>query len=378
MYPLTEAQKVWKSKIGEFCREKVEPTVLDRDKRRFFDRGLLDEVLQTGLSRIYWPEAYGGMDGSYLDYITALKELAVHDDGLAISASVTAGLCCEPLHRFGTDEQKKAFLKPLVTGEALGAFALTEREAGTDVGGIKTSAVKDGDLYVLNGEKVYITNGGEAEYYIVFAATNPEARTKGLSAFIVTKDMAGFSAGERDFMMGLHTSTCCTLTFKDVQVPVSNLLGREGDGYKIAMSALDSSRIGVAAQATGLAEAALQQAVAYTKKREQFGKSLAQFQHVQFELAHMAIQVEAANMMLYNAVQDKENSRSYTVSASMAKKFCSDVAVDVTARAVQLLGGNGYSEAYPVARLMRNAKVTQIYEGTNEAQQMVISGALLR
>lgn len=378
MIPLTETQSSWQDKVRQFCLTKVVPTVIERDKRQIFDRSLVEEVLGLGLTRIYWPTTYGGLGEDFMTYAVALKELAKHDDGLAITLSVCVGLCSEPIAQFGTAQQKEAFLKPLVAGETIGAFALTEKEAGTDASGVQTSAVREGDSYVLHGEKIYITNAGEADFYIVFAMTNPEAGSKGMSAFIVTKDLAGFTVGPKDSMMGLHTSTCGSLHLDNVRVPAANILGREGDGFKIAMTTLDSSRIGVAAQATGLAEAALDQAIAYTKERVQFGKPLSKFQHTQFEIAHMAIQVEAANLMLYNVAQDKMAGRPYTVSASMAKKFCSDVAMEVTTKVVQLFGGYGYCEDYPVARLMRNAKVTQIYEGTNEAQQMVIGGALLR
>ncbi|KAF1682899.1 acyl-CoA dehydrogenase family protein [Veillonella sp. R32] len=378
MIPLTEAQTRWQTKVRQFCLEKVEPTVIERDKAQIFDRSLVKAVLGLGLTRIYWPTIYGGLGEEFMNYAVALKELAKYDDGLAITVSVCVGLCCEPLARFGTETQKERFLKPLVSGEAIGAFALTEKEAGTDASGVQTKAERTGDEYILNGEKVYITNAGEADVYIVFAMTRPEDGAKGMSAFIVTKDMVGFTVGPRDSMMGLHTSACGSLRFNNVRVPAANLLGREGDGFKIAMTTLDSSRIGVAAQATGLAEAALEKSVAYTKERVQFGKPLSKFQNTQFQLAEMAIQVEAANLMLYNVAQDKTAGRPYTVSASMAKKFCSDVAMEVTTKAVQLFGGYGYCEEYPVARLMRNAKVTQIYEGTNEAQQMVVGGALLR
>lgn len=378
MHPLTANQKAWQEKVNEFCREFVEPTVIERDKAQIFDRQLVDKVMALGLPKIAWPKEYGGLGEDYISYMVALKELAKFDDGLAITLSVCMGLCCEPLLRYGTDEQKEKFLKPLVAGSILGAFALTEKEAGTDASGVQTMAVKDGDFYILNGEKTYITNSGEAGMYIVFAKTNPEAGAKGISAFIVTPDMEGFAVEKRDPMMGLHTSTCSGLIFKNVKVPAANLLGKEGEGYRIAMYALDSSRIGVAAQATGLAEAALAHAVAYTKQRVQFGKPLSKFQNTQFKLADMAIKVEAANLMLHNAGQDKAEGRPYTISASMAKKFCSDIAMEVTTAAVQLFGGYGFCEDYPVARLMRNAKVTQIYEGTNEAQQMVVGGSLLR
>lgn len=349
MHPLTAIQKAWQEKVNAFCREFVEPTVIERDQAQIFDRQLVDKVMALGIPQIAWPKEYGGLGEDYISYMVALKELAKFDDGLAITLSVCMGLCCEPLVRFGTDAS-----------------------------GVQTMAVKEGDFYVLNGQKTYITNSGEAGMYIVFAKTDPEAGAKGISAFIVTPDMNGFTVEKRDPMMGLHTSTCSGLSFKDVKVPAANLLGNEGEGYKIAMYALDSSRIGVAAQATGLAEAALAHAIAYTKERVQFGKPLSKFQNTQFQLADMAIKVEAANLMLHNAGRDKAEGRPYTISASMAKKFCSDMAMEVTTKAVQLFGGYGFCEDYPVARLMRNAKVTQIYEGTNEAQQMVVGGSLLR
>lgn len=378
MYELTEEQRILQENIAEYGKKKLAPTVLQRDAESKFDLDVVREVLDLGVTGICWPEEYGGAGGDYLSYILAIEELSKYDDGIGITMSVAVSLCSEPIARFGTEEQKQKYLRPLAEGKVLGAFGLTEPNAGTDAASQLTTAVKDGDEYILNGSKMFITNAGEAETYVVFAMTDKSLGTKGISAFILEKGMPGFTFGKKEHKMGLRTSVTMELVFKDCRVPAANLLGKEGEGFKIAMSTLDGGRIGVAAQATGIAEAALQHAIDYTKERVQFGKPIAKFQHTQFTLAEMAMKVEAAKLMLYNAAKDKQEGRPYSVSAAMAKKFCSDTAMEITTKAVQLFGGYGYSEEFPVARLMRNAKVTQIYEGTNEVQQMVIAGAILR
>ena len=379
MYPLTEEQQLLLDTVNEFGRTRLEPTVLARDAKAEFDEALVQELLDLGLQGLIFPEEYGGAGGDYLDYILVLKDLCKYDDGIGITYSASVSLGASPIATYGTHEQKEKYLRPIAEGKTLAAFALTEPNAGTDAASQLTVADKQPDgSYLLNGSKMFITNAGTADVYIVFAMTDKSAGVKGISAFILEKDMAGFTFGKKEHKMGIHTSVTMELIFKDVRVPAENLLGEEGKGFRIAMQTLDGGRIGVAAQATGIAEAALNHSIKYTKERVQFGKPIAKFQHTQFKLAEMAIKVEAAKCLLINAALDKQEGRPYTVSAAMAKKFCSDTAMEVTTDAIQLFGGYGYSEEYPVARLFRNAKVTQIYEGTNEVQQMVISGELLR
>ncbi len=378
MYVLTEEQKAIQEAVAEFGKQRLEPTVLERDAKAEFNLDIIKEVMDLGMQGIYYPEEYGGAGGDYLSYILAIEELSKYDDGVGITLSASVSLGSDPIYRFGTDYQKETFLRPVAEGKKMAAFGLTEANAGTDAASQLTVAVKQEDgSYILNGTKMFITNAGEADIYIVFAMTDKSKGVKGISAFILEKGMEGFSFGAPEHKMGIHTSITRELIFENVHVPAENLLGKEGGGFRIAMQTLDGGRIGVAAQAVGIASAALDHAIKYTQTRVQFGKPIAKFQHTQFKLAEMAMKVEAARMMLYNAAKDKQEGRPYTVSAAMAKCFCSDMAMQVTTDAVQLFGGYGFSEDYPVARLMRNAKITQIYEGTNEVQKMVVSGALL-
>lgn len=378
MYVLNEDQQLLIDTVNEFGQKRLEPTVLERDAKSEFNTELVQEMLDMGLQGIFFPEEYGGAGGNYVDYILALKDISKYDDGIGITYSASVSLGASPILDYGTPEQKEKYLRPIAEGKSLASFGLTEPNAGTDAASQLTEAKKVGDEYILNGSKMFITNAGNADVYVVFAMTDKSAGVKGISAFILEKGMPGFTFGAKEHKLGIHTSTTCELLFKDVHVPAANLLGEEGKGFKIAMHTLDGGRIGVAAQATGIAEAALAHTIKYTKERKQFGKTIASFQNTQFELAKMATKVEAAKCMLINAALDKQEGRPYTVSAAMAKNFCSDVAMEVTTEAVQLFGGYGYSEDYPVARLFRNAKITQIYEGTNEVQKMVISGAILR
>ena len=378
MYQLTEDQELLLQTVNEFGAQRLAPTVLQRDAANEFDESLVKELLDLGLQGICFPEEYGGAGASYVDYILALRDICKYDDGIGITYSASVSLGASPIDVFGTPEQKEKYLRPVAEGKTLAAFALTEPNAGTDAASQLTVAEKVGDEYIINGSKLFITNAGPADVYVIFAMTDKSQGTKGISAFIIEKGMPGFTFGPEEHKMGIHTSITRELIFKDLHVPAANLLGQEGKGFKIAMHTLDGGRIGVAAQATGIAQAALQHAVEYTKQREQFGRAIAKFQHTQFKLAEMATKVEAANLMLLNAANDKAAGRPYTVSAAMAKMFCSDVAMEVATDAVQLFGGYGYSEDYPVARLFRNAKITQIYEGTNEVQKMVVSGAVLR
>jgi butyryl-CoA dehydrogenase len=378
LFELTEDQKMTQKLVREFAEKQVAPSVAERDDHSEFSRELFDAMGEMGLTGICFPEQYGGADGDVLSYILAVEELSKVDDGIGITLSATVSLCAWPIFAFGTEEQKQKYLTPLLEGSKMGAFGLTEPNAGTDAASQQTVAVLEGDHYVINGSKIFITNAGEAETYVIFAMTDKSKGVKGISAFIIEKDMPGFTFGKKEHKMGINTSITMELVFQELKVPKENLLGKEGDGFKIAMATLDGGRIGVAAQALGIAQAALDHAVKYSKERVQFGKPIASNQAIAFMLADMATKVDAARLLVYRAAYLKDKGLPYSKEAAMAKLYASDAAMAVTTDAVQIFGGYGYSREYPVERLMRNAKITQIYEGTNQVQRMVISGALLR
>ncbi|HML32627.1 MULTISPECIES: acyl-CoA dehydrogenase [Sporomusa] len=378
LFELTEDQKMTQKLVREFAEKQVAPSVAERDEHSEFSRELFDAMGEMGLTGICFPEQYGGADGDVLSYILAVEELSKVDDGIGITLSATVSLCAWPIFAFGTEEQKQKYLTPLLEGSKMGAFGLTEPNAGTDAASQQTVAVLEGDHYVINGSKIFITNAGEAETYVIFAMTDKSKGVKGISAFIIEKDMPGFTFGKKEHKMGINTSITMELVFQELKVPKENLLGKEGDGFKIAMATLDGGRIGVAAQALGIAQAALDHAVKYSKERVQFGKPIASNQAIAFMLADMATKVDAARLLVYRAAYLKDKGLPYSKEAAMAKLYASDAAMAVTTDAVQIFGGYGYSREYPVERLMRNAKITQIYEGTNQVQRMVISGALLR
>jgi alkylation response protein AidB-like acyl-CoA dehydrogenase len=333
---------------------------------------------ELGILGLPYPEEYGGAGSDFLSYAIAVEEISRACASTGIGLSVHISLCSWPIFKYGTEEQKQKYLRPLAEGKKLGAFGLTEPNAGTDVAAGSTSAVKDGDFYVLNGTKVFNTNGGEAEIEVIFAVTDKAAGMKGMSAFIVEKGTPGFSFGKKEIKMGIRSSVQRELIFENCRIPAANLLGKEGEGFKIAMTTLDGGRIGVAAQALGIAQAALDAAIKYAKERVQFGKPIASQQAISFMLAEMATQVEAARLLTYRAAYNKSHHLPYGKEAAMAKMFASDIAMEVTTNAVQIFGGYGFSREYPVERLMRDAKITQIYEGTNQAQKMVIAGNILR
>lgn len=364
--------------VREFAEQQVAPGAAERDEKEEFSRALYDAMGELGLTGICFPEQYGGAGGDYLSYILAVEELSRADDSVGVTLATSVSLCQWPIFAYGTEEQKQKYLVPLIKGKKLGAFGLTEPNAGTDAASQQTTAVLDGDHYVLNGSKIFITNGGEAEIYVVFAMTDKTKGVKGISAFILEKGMPGFTFGKKEHKMGIRASQTMELIFQDVKVPKENLLGKEGEGFKIAMSTLDGGRIGIAAQALGIAQAALDHAVKYAKERVQFGKPIASNQAIAFMLADMATEIDAARLLTYRAAYAKDQGRPFSKEASMAKMYASDVAMRVTTDAVQIFGGYGYTREYPVERLMRNAKITQIYEGTNQVQRMVISSALLR
>ncbi len=378
LFELTEDQIMIQEMVRDFAVKAVAPGVAERDEACFFDRALVDQMGELGLNGLGFPEQYGGTGTDYLSYILAVEELSKVDDGIGVTLSATASLCAWPIYAYGTEEQKGKYLRPILEGRHMGAFGLTEPNAGTDAAAQQTTAVLDGEHYILNGSKMFITNAGEAETYVVFAMTDKAKGLKGITAFILEKGMPGFTFGKKEHKMGIHSSITMELIFQDVKVPKANLLGKEGEGFKIAMTTLDGGRIGIAAQALGIAQAALDHAVKYSKERVQFGKPICANQAIAFMLADMHTKVEAARLLTYRAAWLKQQNKPYSKEAAMAKMYAGDIAMEVTTDAVQIFGGYGYSAEYPVERLMRNAKITQIYEGTNQVQRMVISGALLR
>ena len=375
-FKLTEMQLDIANLAKDFAEKRLLPTVKERDEKETFDRSILDEMGQLGLLGIPWSEEEGGVGADFLSLAVACEEIAKVDPSIALSFEVHTMLCSWPIWKFGTAEQKEKFLKPLAEGTALGAFGLTEPNAGTDALNGSTTAVKNEDgSYTLNGSKVFNTNGGEAEVTVVFAATDKSKGAKGMSAFIVEKGMEGFTYGKEEVKMGIRASVQRELVFQNVRIPAENLLGKEGDGFKIAMMTLDGGRVGVGAQALGIAEGAYNEAVKYAKERVQFGKPIATKQAIAFML-----KIETARLAVYKAAwkMGQPDVKSYSMDASIAKKYASDIAMQVTTDAVQVFGGYGFTREYPVERYMRDAKITQIYEGTNQVQQMIISGSILQ
>ncbi|MDR3590169.1 MAG: acyl-CoA dehydrogenase, partial [Negativicutes bacterium] len=377
-FEMTEEQKMMQKMAKDFAEKKLAPGAAERDEKEEFSREMYDAMVEMGFTGICYPESYGGAGGDYISYIAVLEEIGKADSGINVSLSATVSLTAWPIYAYGTEEQKQKFLVPLVEGSKMGGFALTEPNAGTDAASQQTVAVLNGDHYVVNGSKIFITNGGAAETYVVFAMTDKSKGVKGISAFIMEKDMPGFTFGKKEHKMGIRSSQTMELIFQDVKVPVANMLGKEGDGFKVAMTTLDGGRIGIAAQALGIAGAALDAAIKYSKERVQFGKPIAANQAISFMLADMATRLDAARLLTYRAAYLKQAGLPYSKEAAMAKLYASDAAMAISTDAVQIFGGYGYSREYPVERLMRDAKITQIYEGTNQVQRMVISGAILR
>jgi alkylation response protein AidB-like acyl-CoA dehydrogenase len=379
-FELTEEQNLIREMVRSFAETEVALTADERDENESFDRDLMfGRLAELGLTGIVFPEEYGGAGADYLSYSIAVEELSrvCASTGVTLSAHLSLG--SNPIYLFGNEEQKKKFLTPLAQGEAMGAFGLTEPSAGSDAGGTKTYAVRDGNEWVLNGSKVFITNAGEADIYVVFARTDREAQKHhGISAFIVEKGTPGFSFGKKEKKMGIRSSPTLELVFENCRIPAANLLGEEGKGFKVAMKTLDGGRIGIASQALGIAQGALDATKKYVIEREQFNKPLTAFQGVQFQLADMATQVEAARLLVYNAAYRASAGLSYSQESAMAKLFASETAMKVTTQAVQLHGGYGYTREFPVERMMRDAKITEIYEGTSEIQRVVIGANMTR
>jgi acyl-CoA dehydrogenase len=371
----TEEQEMMRKMVRDFAQAEIAPFV-EKMEQGEFPREILRKMGELGLMGIPIPEQYGGSEMDFTSYIIAINELSKVSATVGVILSVHTSVGTNPIVYFGTKEQKQKYVPKLATGEYLGAFCLTEPSAGSDAGSLKSKARKEGDHYIINGSKVFITNGGEADVYIVFASTNPELGSKGVSAFIVEKDTPGLVIGKDEHKMGLHGSRTLQLSFEDMRVPAENLLGEEGQGFKIAMANLDVGRIGIAAQALGIAEAALEAATGYAKERVQFGKPIAAQQGIGFKLADMATAVEASKLLIYRAADLRQRGIKCGKEASMAKLFASRTAVEVTTDAIQVFGGYGYTEDYPVERYFRDAKITEIYEGTSEIQRIVISKQL--
>lgn len=377
-FKLSEEHEMIRKMVQDFAKNEVAPTAAERDEEERFDRALFDQMAELGLTGIPWPEEYGGIGSDYLAYVIAIEELSRVCASTGVTLSAHTSLAGWPIFKFGTEEQKQTFLRPMAEGKKIGAYGLTEPGSGSDAGGMKTIAKKDGDHYVLNGSKIFITNGGIADIYVVFALTDPESKQRGTSAFIVESDTPGFSVGKKESKLGIRSSPTTEIMFEDCRIPVENLLGEEGQGFKIAMQTLDGGRNGIAAQAVGIAQGALDASVAYARERHQFGKPIAAQQGIGFKLADMATDVEAARLLTYQAAWLESEGLPYGKESAMSKVFAGDAAMKVTTEAVQVFGGYGYTKDYPVERYMRDAKITQIYEGTQEIQRLVISRMLTK
>ena len=377
-FTLTKEQELVRQMVRDFAVNEVKPIAAEIDVTERFPMENVKKMGELGMMGIPFPTEFGGAGGDVLSYILAVEELSKVCATTGVILSAHTSLCASLINENGTPEQKEKYLRDLCTGNKIGAFGLTEPGAGTDAAGQQTTAVLDGDNYILNGSKIFITNGGVADTFIVFAMTDKSKGTKGISAFIVEKGFLGFSIGKKEDKLGIRASSTTELIFENCIVPKENLIGREGKGFGIAMKTLDGGRIGIAAQALGIAEGALEEAIKYMKERKQFGRPISAFQGLQWMVAEMSTKIEAARFLVYKAAWLKENKQPYSIDAARAKLYAAEVAMDVTTKAVQLFGGYGYTKEYPVERMMRDAKITEIYEGTSEVQKMVISGSLLK
>ena len=382
-FTLSKEHEMARTLFREFAEKEVKPLAQEVDETEEFPRETVEKMAKLGFLGIPVPKEYGGQGCDPLTYAMCVEELSKVCGTTGVIVSAHTSLCCDPIMTYGTEEQKQKYLVPLAKGEKLGAFGLTEPGAGTDAQGQQTKAYLDGDEWVLNGSKIFITNGKEADVYVIFAVTSVVEDKRGrkkkmISAFIVEKGTPGFTFDTKEKKMGIRGSSTYELIFTDCRIPKDNLLGAEGKGFGIAMHTLDGGRIGIAAQALGLAEGALERTVDYVKERKQFGRAIGAFQNTQFQLADMATKVECAQLLVYKAAMAKATQKVYSVEAAKAKLYAAEVAMEVTTKAVQLHGGYGYTREYDVERMMRDAKITEIYEGTSEVQRMVISGALLK
>ncbi len=381
-FTLRKEHEMARQLFKDFAENEVKPLAQEVDETEVFPRGTVEKMAKNGFMGIPVPKEYGGQGCDILTYAMCVEELSKVCGTTGVIVSAHTSLCIDPILTYGTEEQKQKYIPDLASGKKIGAFGLTEPGAGTDAQGQQTKAVLDGDEWVLNGSKCFITNGKEADVYIVIAVTGKVEKrgriSKEISAFIVEKGTPGFTFGTKEAKMGIRGSSTYELIFTDCRIPKENLLGAKGKGFGIAMHTLDGGRIGIAAQALGIAEGALETTIAYVKERKQFGRSLAQFENTQFQYADMATKVQAAQLMVYRAAVAKNTQKVYSVEAAMAKLMAAEVAMEVTTKCVQLHGGYGYIREYDVERMMRDAKITEIYEGTSEVQRMVISGSLLK
>ncbi len=373
-FQLTKEQEFVRQMVREFAKNEVEPLAADIDKEHRFPVETVEKMARYHMMGIPFPTEYGGAGGDYLSYAITVEELARVCASTSVIVSAHTSLCCWPIFHWGNEEQKRKYLPDLLSGKKLGAFGLTEPNAGTDASGQQTRAEDDGDAYVLNGAKVFITNGGYADVFVIMAMTDKSKGNRGISSFIVEKGDPGFSIGKTEDKMGICASSTTELVFQNCRIPKDRLLGKEGQGFKVAMSTLDGGRIGIAAQALGIAQGAFDVTVDYMQQRKQFGKKLSQMQALQFSMADLKTRIEAARLLVYRAADMKDKDMEYGEAAAMAKLYAAETAMEVTTKCVQYHGGYGYTKDYPVERMMRDAKITEIYEGTSEVQRMVIAG----
>jgi len=375
---LNEEQKLLQRTVREFAENEVKPLAREIDETGEFPRETFRKAAELGLTAVALPESEGGAGFDHIAYSIVIEEISRVCASTGVILSVQNSLYCDPIHRFGAEEQKKKFLAPFARGEKIGCYALTEPQAGSNASALATKAVRKGDRYVINGTKAWITNGGVADAAIVYVNTDPAKGEKGITALVVERGTPGFKAGKEEKKLGIHATACAELSFTDCEVPVSNRIGNEGEGYKVALSTLDGGRIGIAAQATGIAQGAFEQALAYAQQRQAFGHPIADFQAIQFMLADMATEIDAARLLVRKAAWKQDTGARFTMEASIAKLFASELSTRVTHKAMQIHGGNGYSREYPVERMYRDARITEIYEGTSEIQRLVIAAWVLK
>jgi len=375
---LNEEQKLLQRTVREFADNEVKPLAREIDETGNFPRETFRKAAELGLTGVALPESEGGAGFNHIAYSIVIEEISRVCASTGVILSVQNSLYCDPIHRFGTEEQKKQFLLPFARGEKIGCYALTEPQAGSNASALATKAVRKGDRYIINGAKAWITNGGVADAAIVYVNTDPAKGEKGITALVVERGTPGFKVGKEEKKLGIHATACTELSFTDCEVPVSNRIGNEGEGYKIALSTLDGGRVGIAAQATGIAQGAFEEALAYAQQRQAFGHPIADFQAIQFMLADMATEIDAARLLVRKAAWKQDTGARFTMEASIAKLFASELATRATHKAMQIHGGNGYSREYPVERMYRDARITEIYEGTSEIQRLVIAAWVLK
>jgi butyryl-CoA dehydrogenase len=375
---LTEEQQLLQRSVREFAEAEVKPLAKEIDETGCFPRDTFKKAAELGLTGIAMPEEHGGAGMDHICYEIVVEEISRVCASTGAILSVQNSLFCDPIHRFGTEEQKKRFLGPFARGEKIGCYALTEPQAGSNAAALATKAVRKGDRYLVNGTKAWITNGGAADAAIAYVNTQPEKGEKGITALLVEKGTPGFAVGKEEKKLGVHGTACTELSFTDCEVPVENRIGQEGEGYKVALSTLDGGRIGIAAQATGIAQGAFEAALSYAQQRQAFGHPIADFQAIQFMLADMATEIDAARLLARRAAWKQDSGARFTMEASIAKLFASEMATRVTHKAIQIHGGYGYSREYPVERAYRDARITEIYEGTSEIQRLVIAAWVLK